>query len=280
MDPAAAAEESGNRVLGMQHAATGPSDGHVDPDRSLLRGERLSFATSTGRTRGSYMLDYESTLDELIGALPDGGTVAELGSGANPRLASHPRVLAGEIELLQVDISQTELDKAPAIGQKVCGDVESIDFSLGRSVDLTCSQMLAEHVRDGAQFLRNVTAMLEPGGRYLQVSPVLYTLPFVVNRYVPETLGATLLEIFQPRDHHRHGKFPARYSLCRGPAKGQLRAIGRIGLRVLAARGYYGHNYYHRIPLVRDLELLKSNTLEQHPIPQLCSFGVYLLTPA
>jgi Methyltransferase domain len=70
-------------------------------------------------------------------------------------------VVTGEIELLQVDISQVELDKASA-GQKVCGDVASKDFSLGRSVDLACSQMLAEHVRDGEQFLRNVAAMLAP----------------------------------------------------------------------------------------------------------------------
>ena len=48
--------------------------------------------------------------------------------------------------------------------------------------------MLAEHVRDGSQFLRNVARMLKPGGLYLQVSPVLGTVPFVVNRFVPEDL--------------------------------------------------------------------------------------------
>jgi SAM-dependent methyltransferase len=280
MDPAEAADASGGDGLAGADLTTHPDADFLGVGHPLDPREPLSFATSAGATRGSYMLDYGSTLDELIDALPAGGTVAELGSGANPRLAVHPRVASGEVELLQVDISQVELDKAPSIGQKVCGDVAAAGFSLGRSVDLVCSQMLAEHVRDGEQFLRNVAAMLEPGGRYLQVSPVLFTLPFIVNRVVPESFAATLLDIFQPRDHDRHGKFPARYSFCRGPGKGQLRAIDQVGLRVVAARGYFGHNYYRRIPVARDLEPLKSSALARHPVPQLCSFAVYLLAAA
>ena len=264
-----AAERDG--TPGGPGLATDGDGGGTDPElvgtgRPLDRGEPLSFATSTGETRGVYMLDYASTLDELIAALPDGAAVAELGSGANPRLASHPRVVAGEVELLQVDISQVELDKAPA-GHKVCGDVAAEGFSLGRSVDLACSQMLAEHVGDGEQFLRNVAGMLAPGGLYLQVSPVLYTLPFIVNRIVPEAFAATLLDIFQPRDHDRHGKFPARYSLCRGPGKGQLRALDRVGLRLVAARGYFGHNYYRRVPLAHDLSRSSRRRWRATPCP-------------
>jgi SAM-dependent methyltransferase len=245
--------------------------------RSLCQGQRLSFGTSTGATRGSYRRDFEATLVDVIGRLDDGTTIAELGAGANPALAVHPRVLAGDVDLLMIDISQGELDKAPAVGKKVCADVTAPDFPLVEVVDLACSQMLAEHVADGAQFLRNVARMLKPGGLYLQVSPVLGTIPFLVNRFVPEDLGDRLLDLFQPRDRYRHDKFPAYYDLCRGPYGGHLEQLEQAGLRVEAARGYFGHNYYGRFPGLRDLEVWKSQTLAEHPVPRLCSFSVYLL---
>jgi hypothetical protein len=49
---------------------------------------------------------------------------------------------------------------------------------------------------------------------------------------------------------------------------------------VVAARRYVGHNYYHPIPLVRELEPLKSKALVRRPVPQLCSLAVYLLATA
>lgn len=244
----------------------------------LRTDERVSFKTSTGPTRASYLSDFETTLRALVDRLDRGSTVAELGAGANPNLAAHPRVAAKDVQLVMIDISQDELAKAPDVGRKLCLDVASPDFPLEDTVDLACSQMLAEHVRDGGQFLRNVARMLKPSGLYLQVSPVLYALPFVVNRIVPERLSSPLLNMFQPRDLDRRGKFPARYSLCRGPRPKQLARIEQAGLRVVAARGYFGHNYYGRIPVLRELEVLKAKALVRRPIPLLCSFSVYLLT--
>lgn len=248
--------------------------------RPLVVEEPLTFATSTGTTRGAYQADFERTLEQLIAELAPGATIAELGAGANPNLAGHPRVQSGELDLLLVDISQDELDKAPSIGKKLCVDLASPDFEPVVSVDLACSQMLAEHVADGEQFLTNIAKMLKPGGLYLQVSPVLYTLPFVVNRMVPEGLSSVLLNVFQPRDQYQHGKFPARYSWCRGPAPKHLARIERSGLQVVAARGYYGHNYYGRLPGLRDIEQRKSTLLSERPIPLLCSFSLYLFAVA
>ena len=176
-----------------------------------------------------------------------------------------------------IDISQEELDKAPAVGQKLCLDVATKKFPLVDQVDLACSQMLAEHVRDGQQLLRNVARLLRPGGLYLQLSPTLYTLPFVVNRVLPEKVSRVLLDTFQPRDPVRRGKFPAYYSLCRGPSEKQIERIERAGLRLVAARGYFGHSYYKRVPVLRELEGLKSEMLARHPMPSLCSFCVYLV---
>jgi SAM-dependent methyltransferase len=253
-------------------------DGSRSPGSPLDGSSPISFATSTGPTAAAYEFDFRATLDDLLASLPDGATVAELGAGANPSLSDHPRVVARTVDLLAVDISQEQLDRAEDLGHKVQGDVAAASFSLGCQVDLACSQMLAEHVVDGEQLLRNVAAMLAPGGVYLQVSPVLYTFPFTVNRLAPEALGEKVLDIVHPRDQHRRGKFPARYDRCRGPGAAQLRLIDRCGLRVIAARGYFGHSYYERLPGLRGLEAQKSELLARHPVPGLCSFALYLMT--
>jgi SAM-dependent methyltransferase len=243
----------------------------------LAVGDDRSYGTSTGSTRGAYQVDFEATL-ATSSAPRRGSDRGGARRGANPNLAGHDRVQSGELDLLLIDISQQELDKAPSIGRKLCVDVAGPDIPLVGSVDLACSQMLAEHVADGSQFLRNIAKMLKPGGLYLQVSPVLYTVPFAVNRVIPEGLSSVLLDVFQPRDHYQHAKFPARYSLCRGPATKHIARLEQSGLRVVAARGYYGHNYYGRIPGLRDLESLKSRYLAARPMPLFCSFGVYLFT--
>jgi SAM-dependent methyltransferase len=243
----------------------------------LRPGEPVGFRTSTGASRGSYSGDFEATLADLIGRLDAGSTLAELGAGANPLLARHPRVASGELDYIVVDIAQGELDKAPKVGRVLCCDVAGPAFPLVDEVDLAFSTMLAEHVHDAPHFLRNVAQMLKLGGMYLQVSPVLYTVPFLINRIIPDRVSSVLLDVFQPRDREIHDKFPALYDLCRGPSARHIRRIESVGLRVLAARGYFGHNYYARLPVLRSLEVRKSGLLARHPIPQLCSFAVYLL---
>lgn len=252
-------------------------DSQATRGRSLCHAERVGYRTSVGSSRVSYRSDFEATLHDLLDRLPDGSTVAELGAGANPVLATHPRVAAGELELVLIDISREELDKAPAVGEKLCLDVAAQKFPLDDAADLACSQMLAEHVRDGEQLLRNVARLLRPGGAYLQLSPTLYTLPFVVNRIAPQKVSEVMLDTFQPRDRVRRGKFPAYYSLCRGPSESQIERIERAGLRLVAARGYFGHSYYRRVPVLRQLEGLKSRMLVRHPLPWLCSFCVFVV---
>ena len=52
-------------------------------------------------------------LARAVHAVPSGATVIEIGGGANPLLAEHPRVTNGDVEYVVVDSSQCELAKAP-----------------------------------------------------------------------------------------------------------------------------------------------------------------------
>lgn len=240
--------------------------------RGIDYASRFDF-DSTAR----YERDFHTTLMQLLADLPSGATVAELGAGANPLLVADPRIVANDLTYLRVDISPTELKKGDDVGTAVVADVAAASFDLPSPADLVVSKNLAEHVADGEALLRNVHRVLAPGGAYLQLSPVLYALPFAVNRVIPETLASRLLQVFQPRDRHQEAKFPARYSWCRAPSRRFVGRIEGLGLDVVAARGYFGHNYYARLGPLHAFEQAKSAWLARHPVPIDCAFALYVI---
>lgn len=206
--------------------------------------------------------------------------VCDIGAGANP-LLDDDFVRANALEYTILDISASELEKAPAGYRKIVADISSPGFSLDGQFQLIFSKMLAEHVRDGEQFHRNVMSLLAPGGLAVHVFPTLYTLPFLVNYLVPESLGSKLLGLFAPRDKYQHAKFPAYYRWCRGPTQTQMRRFKGLGYRVVEYRGFFGHaGYYNKIPILKSVHDLKSAYLLRHPHPLLTSYACVVLEKA
>lgn len=178
--------------------------------------------------------------------------VIEVGGGANPTLSTGFIARYG-IEYTLLDISQTELDKAPPAYFKLCVDICQEDFSSGGQYDFAFSRMLAEHVASGAQFHRNVRSLLRDGGMAFHFFPTLFAPPFALNYLLPEKLGEFILHLLQPgREREgRRGKFPSRYSWCRGPINSQIRKFQDAGYDVETYMGYFGHEaYYHKIPVL------------------------------
>lgn len=204
--------------------------------------------------------------------------VIEIGGGANPSFPPE-EVRALDLDYTLLDISQAELDKAPPGYKTVCADIASPELQLDGEHDFAFSHMLAEHVRDGETFHRNVWRLLRPGGYALHFFPTLWAPPFVVNRLLPESAADTLLRWIAPkRDRYRQAKFPARYDWCRGPTKAQIVRLEGLGYRVEAYEGFFGHErYYQRLPLIRKLHRMGSRYLSHHPIPDLTSFAMVLL---
>ena len=206
--------------------------------------------------------------------------IVEIGGGANPMIPID-QVRAMGLDYTLLDISETELAKAPAGYRTVCADIASASPDLGHgSYDLAFSRMLAEHVRSGAQLHRNIHGLLRPGGHAMHFFPTMWALPFVVNRYLPERLSDGLVALLNPgRDRHRFGKFPAYYDWCRGPTRRQLQRFARLGYQVSAYDGYFGHSeYYRHIPPLKALHLRWSDFLSRHPHPALTSFAILHLT--
>jgi SAM-dependent methyltransferase len=199
--------------------------------------------------------------------------ICDLGGGARPLLGLDA---VGDREYALMDISASELAKAPAGYETIVADACAPEPPVREHFDLLVTKTLAEHVPDAERFHRNVHAMLRPGGRALHLFPTLYEPAFVLNLLAPEGLSTKLLLKVQPNRtaDGDHGKFPARYRWCRGPTRRQLARFTSLGYRVVEYRGYFGHGYLSPKNPLGALDYFVGRRLVAHPIPALCSFAI------
>jgi len=218
---------------------------------------------------------YDQFLRELVSQHAS-KSVLDVGGGANPAL---PYRFVEEQGLAYsiLDIAEKELEKAPAQYSRIVADIASPDLQIPSRYDLIFTKMLAEHVRNGEALHRNIFALLKPGGIAVHFFPTLYAAPFVANRLLPEWLADQVLAMVSPRDRHQHDKFPAYYSWCKGPTKKAISQFRTLGYEVMDYVGYFGHNYYQRIPLVKQVNKALTDYLLHHPLPHLTSFARVVL---
>ena len=202
--------------------------------------------------------------------------ICDVGGGANPVLPLH-FLIENQLDCTILDISSAELEKAPRGYKKLVLDIEGSGSAPTDQFDLVVTKMMAEHLRNGRLFHKNVFSMLKPGGVAVHYFPTLFALPFLVNKLTPEWLSSLLLDFFLPRDRYRLGKFPAYYSWCYGPTPSMLRMLTEIGYEILQYRGFFGHVYYTRIPVLRNLHSVYTQYLVKHPTPFLTSFAQVVL---
>jgi SAM-dependent methyltransferase len=203
--------------------------------------------------------------------------VLEVGSGANPTLDRNDVSLRA-LRYTANDVSAAELDKADKVYDRWVCDLSSgeIPAAMQGRFDLVFSRMVNEHVSDGQTYHANIRKLLKPGGIAAHCFSTLYSLPFSVNKLVPESASNALLNIFMPRDSCKLGKFRAHYSWSRGPSASMLKRFDSLGYDVLDYRGYFGHAYYCRIPALHRLEAMKARWLLSHPMAPLCSYGMLI----
>jgi hypothetical protein len=206
----------------------------------------------------------------------DSKKILEIGSGANPTL-DVSTVINLNLDYTTSDVDDSELIKADNIYEKLILDLSSEKIDLTERYDLIFSRMVGEHISDGEIFHENIYKLLNPDGLSVHCFSTLYSLPFILNRFIPESLSEILLGKFAPRDEKKHGKFKAYYSWSRGPSKKMIERFKEIGYEIIEYHGYFGHNYYKKIISLNKLEQLKAKWLVKHPIPQLTSYATAIL---
>jgi SAM-dependent methyltransferase len=238
---------------------------------------RRSVSERPRRSWRDAWLEFDGLLD-LLCSQPGITRVCEVGAGANPVIPIEV-IEARSLEHTILDISQAELDKAPAHYRKICADVAAPDLALGRAFDLVASAFVAEHVRSPRTFHTNIWNMLRPGGVALHLFPTLSALPFALNRAVPEPIADRVLmrlQSFRAREGNDR-KFKAYYRWCRGPTRRQLARLESIGFEVVAYAGYFGHGYYVNLGLLHRIEQAKARVLMQRDAAHLTSYALTLL---
>lgn len=231
---------------------------------------------------------YENSKDAWSGIVPfitslikdsSSQRVLEVGAGANPTF-SMEFVKNNNLHYTLLDISAEELEKAPVGYRTIQADIASSPLNLEGKYDFIFTRMLAEHIRDGEAFHRNIYSLLTPGGIAFHFFPTLYAPPFVVNRLLPERMARYVLNLFQAgRDQEgKHAKFPAYYSWCRGPLGRQIERFENIGFEIREYIGFFGHSgYYKKIPFAEKIHHHLVEWLIKHPIPSLTSFAYIVL---
>lgn len=206
-------------------------------------------------------------------------TVCEIGGGANPTLPLS-FVQQHGLDYVIIDISAVELAKAPAGYRTRVQDVTQPLTGEEGTYDLVFSKMLAEHVRDGEMFHRNMFRLLRPGGVAFHFFPTLYAPPYVLNLLLPERVTERIVHLFQSgrEKSGRLGKFPAYYRWCRGPTSRQLARLESVGFRIERYTGFFGHpGYYKKLRVIERIHRAMAAWLQRHPSPWLTSFAYAVL---
>lgn len=199
------------------------------------------------------MENYKRTVEDVVKTYAC-RNLLEIGGGRSP-LLSEAEAKALGVTYTVNDISQRELDLAPAWVHKTCFDFAGEKTPAG-SYDLVFSRMVMEHVRDASRAYRNLHGLLKDGGLGLHFHPTLFAAPFVINYLLPDSLSRKVLSLFGAKltdASEEYPKFPAHYSWCRNSEsiRGRIAAIGFSEVEVAA---FYGHGYFRKIPGVRQID--------------------------
>jgi SAM-dependent methyltransferase len=205
-------------------------------------------------------------------------SVAELGGGAKPMIADSERWGFAQQRTV-IDISADELAKAQTDVDTKVADLCQPLVDGHNSYDLVFSKMLCEHLPDARVFHENCFKLLRPGGFAAHFFPTLYTVPFVINRLIPEKFARSVLRKVQPGriDDPKHEKFPAYYRWCTGPTRRTLKRYESVGFELEEWNASFGHTYYLVIPPLNAVEQAKTRFLFEHPVPALTSFAAVVL---
>ena len=192
----------------------------------------------------------------LSGLAADYGprSVLEVGGGRRPLFTREEAEALG-LDYAVNDISRSELDRAPEwVGKRNFDIGGEIDVDAGDRYDLIFSHFVMEHVRHADVAYRNMYRMLNPGGVCINLHPTLFSPPYLVNLVIPEHWSARVLRQFHPRRHDDDiPKFPAYYRLCRS-TDFVRRTIQGIGFQEVHIVPIYGHAYFRKIPILREVD--------------------------
>jgi SAM-dependent methyltransferase len=109
-----------------------------------------------------------------------------------------------------IDLDWEGMRKHPSIHDKVMGNLAFLPFASG-SFDVVSANMVAEHLDEPLQVLREVHRVLAPGGTFIFHTPNAKGWFVAAARMVPESAKKPLIRLLENR--RAEDVFPTRYLL-------------------------------------------------------------------
>ena len=200
----------------------------------------------------------------------DNISILEIGGGAHPSTQNREN-----IDYSMVDPDQSELDKAPDDVIKLEGLVQDLDSV--KKYDLIISKMVLEHVSDPDEFHNKVLQLLTPNGKAIHFFAGRHSLPALVNRLLPESVGDNILKLLKNRDLNASPKYEAFYKRTKGHTKSQIEYFQNLGYEIESYFSFVGHKYLESIPILGYLEQVYSRLLTNMRVKHLATVALIVL---
>ncbi len=151
-----------------------------------------------------------------------GCAVLDIGSGRHPAvpLADRPP----DVRYVGLDLSAEELDAAGegAYTETVVADATTPNPELAGQFDLAISWQVLEHVRDLEATISNIRDYLKPGGLFVALFSGSWSAFGIINRLLPDRIGARIVDRTMSRTKNNVPVFPAYYDKCTARALSPL----------------------------------------------------------
>jgi SAM-dependent methyltransferase len=220
-----------------------------------------------------YDVPLRQGFDQAIGErLAAGGRVLDIGSGRHPALARHDRPEG--MVYVGLDLSKAELGEAGegAYDEMLEADATQFQPELAESFDLVVSWQVLEHVADMEATLENVRNYLKPGGRFVAQFSGAWSAFGIINRILPDRIGAKVVDRTMRRTENNIPVFPAFYDRCTARALAPLLATW-ASYRLTPI--FFGATYFNFLPPARRVYLAYENAIDRRRAENLATH--YLL---
>lgn len=197
---------------------------------------------------------------EITARLVPGISVLDIGSGRHPAIPPEHR--PADVEYVGLDLSADELRAAGegAYTATVAADATLFQPDLAGQFNLVISWQVLEHVRDLEATVSAIRRYLRPRGRFVAQFSGAWSAFGVINRLLPDRIGAKLVDRAMKRTEQNIPVFPAYYDRCSARSLDRLfSSWSRYELTPI----YFGAAYFDFFPPLRRIYLTYEDWIER-----------------
>lgn len=204
----------------------------------------------------------------IMERLVPGTAVLDIGSGRHPAIPVDKR--PADVRYVGLDLSQDELEAAEtgAYTEMLEADATLYQPSLAGQFDLVVSWQVLEHVQDLEATVGNIKRYLRPGGTFVTLFSGTWSAFGVINRVLPNKLGARIVDPIMRRTERNIPVFPAHYDKCHASA---LRPMFSTWAEADIRGLYGGAGYFGFARPVQRVYLAYENFIERRGIDNLAT---------